>query len=151
MPLRVVTSRIASSSPWQLPYIVPSLAATILTCGQILSGVETQSKGKDKSEASVIIHKYKTQLSTLLQEKTREARWAGVVLVKATVEAGGYEILHISAAWVRGLIGLLGVCAFLSYVSRKFQCGYSRLQKTVFVIELYLERGMAILTDRSTI
>lgn len=57
----------------------------------------------------MLVHKLKSQLSALLQEKAVEARWAAAVLIKASVEVGGWEVLRGSGAWVRGLLGLLGV------------------------------------------
>ncbi len=56
----------------------------------------------------MLVHKFKTQISALLQGRTTEERWAAVVLIKATVEAGGWEVLSGSGAWVRGLLGILG-------------------------------------------
>ncbi|KAL9582600.1 MAG: hypothetical protein Q9212_003205 [Teloschistes hypoglaucus] len=47
-------------------------------------------------------------LSTLLQDKCREARWSAVVLVKAIIEAGGWSVLRESEKWVRPLLGLIG-------------------------------------------
>lgn len=62
---------------------------------------------KQGNDVSVIVHRFKTQLSTLLQDRTVEGRWAAVVLVKATIEAGGVEVLSKSNAWVRNLLGIL--------------------------------------------
>jgi hypothetical protein len=55
------------------------------------------------------VHKLKTQISSLLQGKTAEGRFAAVVLVKGIVEAGGWEILHDSEKWVQGLLSILTV------------------------------------------
>ncbi|KAI4098569.1 MAG: hypothetical protein L6R37_006418 [Teloschistes peruensis] len=107
-PLRSVTQRVALTSVEQLPRIAPSLALTISTCGGLLAEVNGQSHNKNQSDAAVLIHKLKTQLSTLLQDKSREARWSAVVLVKAIIEAGGWSILKESEKWVRPLIGLIG-------------------------------------------
>ena len=108
-PLRSVTRRLACTPVAQLPYLVPSLARTISTCGEVLSSIDEQSQKKAQSEVAVLVHQLGTQISTLLQDRTKEARWSAVVLVKATIEAGGWSILQGSAKWVRALLGLIGV------------------------------------------
>jgi hypothetical protein len=64
---------------------------------------------KDTSEASVLIHKLKTQISTLLQSRNVEQRYAATTLVKAVTDVAGWDILKGSDAWVRGLLLILGV------------------------------------------
>ncbi|KAL8785833.1 MAG: hypothetical protein Q9213_003140 [Squamulea squamosa] len=107
--LRSVTRRLTSTPAAQLPYVAPSLACTLSTCGEILGIVDEQSQKKSHPEAFVLVHKIQTQISTLLQDRSKEARWAAVILVKATVEAGGWSILRDSDKWVRVLLGLIGV------------------------------------------
>ena len=107
--LRAIIQRLTSTPPKQLPYIVPYLANAVTSCADQLSEPESHSKAKDGSDAAVLVHKYKTQISTLLQEKILESRWAAVVLIKATIEVGGWEVLHGVGPWTRGLIGILGV------------------------------------------
>lgn len=109
-PLRAITQRLTSTPPKQLPYIVPYLANALTGCADQFSEPQSHSRAKDGSDAAVLVHKYKTQISTLLQEKSVECRWAAVVLIKATVEVGGWEVLHETGPWTRGLIGILGVC-----------------------------------------
>ena len=109
-PLRAITQHLTSTPPKQLPYIVPYLANALTSCADQLSEPESHGKAKDGSDTAVLVHKYKTQISTLLQEKNVECRWAAVVLIKATVEVGGWEVLHGIGPWTQGLIGLLGVC-----------------------------------------
>ena len=109
VPLRLVTQRLASTPVAQLPRIVPFLAATISTHGSMLREVNLQSQKKHSSESIVVVHKLKTQLTTLLQNESKEARWAAIVLIKAMVEVGGVGFLQNSGNWVRSLLGLLGV------------------------------------------
>lgn len=71
-----------------------------------MSSTQT-SNAKTSSEASVAVHKYKTLLSTLLQDRTIQGRWSAIVLIKATIEVGGWETLQKSLPWVRGLLGIL--------------------------------------------
>jgi hypothetical protein len=46
-------------------------------------------------------------LSTLLQDRTIHGRWSAIVLIKATIEVGGWETLQKCLPWVRGLLGIL--------------------------------------------
>lgn len=108
-PLRSVTRRLTSTPVAQLPYIAPSIAYTISTCGEVLRSIEEPNQKKSQSELSVLVHKFRTQISTLLQDRSKEARWAAVVLLKATIEAGGWSVLRSSDKWVRALLGLIGV------------------------------------------
>lgn len=108
-PLRSVTQLLATTPVQDLPKTVPFLASTISTCGAFLKEVDAQSQTKGSSEESVVRYKLKTQISTLLQDGGKEAQWAAVVLVKATVEAGGSSVLQASGSWVRALLRFLGV------------------------------------------
>lgn len=103
--LRALTFRISSTPTLQLPQHVPAIAASLAICKALLSCPASSSK--TASEASVAVHKYRTFLSTLLQDRTIQGRWAAIVLVKSTIEIGGWETLHNSGPWVRGLLGIL--------------------------------------------
>lgn len=102
--LRALSFRISSTPPKQLPNVAAQIAGSIWNCRDLLS---TPSDAKQTTEASTTAHRFKTQLSTLLQDRTIEGRWAAVVLVKATIEAGGAEVLSKSNPWVRNLLGIL--------------------------------------------
>ena len=108
-PLRVVTQRLSSTPSRQLSHVVPYLANTIAQCGQAFTVPTKEGQVVGGSENAVLVHKLKTQLSALLQAKGLEARYAAVILIKATVEVGGWSILQGSGAWVRGLTSVLGV------------------------------------------
>lgn len=105
--LRVITQRLTVTPPWQLPHIVPYLASTIPSCAKVLQNPSSPGQTNDGSEIAVVIHKFKTRISTLLAEKSPQAQWAAVVLIKSTVESGGLEVLRASGAWIRGLLGIL--------------------------------------------
>lgn len=104
--LRALSFRISSTATAQLPQHVPAIAASLSTCRTLLSSTQT-SNAKTSSEASVAVHKYRTLLSTLLQDRTIQGRWSAIVLIKATIEVGGWETLQKSLPWVRGLLGIL--------------------------------------------
>ncbi|KAJ5903392.1 hypothetical protein N7504_005775 [Penicillium tannophilum] len=105
--LRAVTHRLATTPVEQLPSIAAFLATSLTDCAELLSAPQAQKSGKTESDHSVQIHKLKTRLATLLQDRTIEGRWTAVVLVKATVEAGQWEILRGYEPIVRGLISIL--------------------------------------------
>ena len=102
--LRSVTLRLSSTPAWQLPHVAPVLAGRISESGWLLS-VQSSELSAD---AGVLVHKLKTQTSTLLQDKSSQARWTGVVLAKAIIEAGGYQVLQDVGPWMRSMITLLG-------------------------------------------
>lgn len=108
-PLRVVTQRLSSTPSRQLPHIAPYLATTITQCGSTFATPASGGQAVGGSESTIIFHKFKTQLSALLQDKSPEARYAAVILIKATVGVGGWNVLQGAGAWVRGLISILGV------------------------------------------
>ncbi|CAK7564496.1 MAG: hypothetical protein SEPTF4163_002390 [Sporothrix epigloea] len=105
--LRLLSRKLAATSPVDLPPLCPILVGHILRCGELLStSVEHQGKS-NASEASVHVHKLKTQIVTLLLGKTPQGRYAGIVLAKAVVDVGGWESLRTAEPWVRGLLSLL--------------------------------------------
>ena len=122
-PLRAITVRLSSTPPKQLPHIASFLANDIGRCAAELSTPNSQSK--NGSESAILVHKLKTQISALLQGKHAEERWSAVVFVKATVEAGGWEVLQGSGPWVRGMLTILGVrvVPFDSYGLSQYDIG----------------------------
>jgi hypothetical protein len=81
----------------------------LLGCQVPLSNPAGNAAKADAPASSVLVHKLKTQLSTLLNGKSPEGRFTAVVLIKTVIEVGGWEILHGAESWVRGLLALLGV------------------------------------------
>lgn len=104
--LRAMTFRISSTPTSQLPQQIPAISASLPRCKDLISSSQLPSS-KDTSESAVAIHKYKTQLSALLQDRTVQGRWIAIVLIKATIEIGGWEVLQKSGPWVRGLLSIL--------------------------------------------
>lgn len=102
--LRALSYRISSTPTAQLPQIAPQIASAIWNCRGLLSA---STDSKQSSEAAIITHKFKTQINTLLSDRTIEGRWAAVVLTKATIEAGGVEVLSKCNVWVKSLLGML--------------------------------------------
>lgn len=114
--LRAVAHRLTTTPVQDLPHLASHLAAAIGDCGRILSAPHSQkATGPDGSNA-IQINKLKARLTSLLQDRTVEGRWTAVVLVKATIEAGQWELLRDSEPWVRGLLGILSVRTLLHTV-----------------------------------
>ncbi|KAL2010423.1 hypothetical protein VTN00DRAFT_6230 [Thermoascus crustaceus] len=106
--LRAVTHRLTTTPVNQLPQIALFLATSLSDCAELLSAPQTQKNGKSDSDNAVQVHKLKSRLVSLLQDRSFEGRWTAVVLVKATVEAGQWEILRGCEPLVRGLLAILG-------------------------------------------
>ncbi|GIK00468.1 hypothetical protein Aspvir_004493 [Aspergillus viridinutans] len=105
--LRAVTHRLTTTPVDQLPQIASFLATSLSDCGELLSATQNQKTGKSESDNAVQIHKLKTRLASLLQDRSFEGRWTAVVLVKATVEAGQWEVLRGCEPLVRNLVAIL--------------------------------------------
>jgi len=107
--LRFLCAQLSSTPPTDLPRLTPSLLRNVLRCRAPLSSAAGNAAKTDTSASSVLVHKLKTQLTTLLNGKTQEGRLVAVILIKAVVEVGGWEVLRGAESWVRGLLALLGV------------------------------------------
>ncbi|KAK9859225.1 hypothetical protein MYU51_016357 [Penicillium brevicompactum] len=105
--LRAITHRLTTTPVEQLPSKASLLATSLNDCAALLSAPQAQKSGKSDNENAVQIHKLKTRLASLLQDRSIEGRWTAVVLVKAAVEAGQWEILRGYEPIVRSLIGIL--------------------------------------------
>ncbi|KAJ6155588.1 Armadillo-like helical [Penicillium chermesinum] len=105
--LRAVAHRLTTTPVEQLPSIASFLATSLSDCADLLSAPQTQKPGKSDSENAIQVHKLKTRLSSLLQDRSVEGRWTAVVLAKAMVEAGQWEVLRGYEPIVRSLIGIL--------------------------------------------
>lgn len=103
--LKQLTFRISSTPVAHLPRVAAQVSASLWACRDLLSS--TAPSTKQSSEDGVTVHRFKTQLSTLLQDRTIEGRWSAVVLVKATIEAGGLEVVSKANGWVKSLLAFL--------------------------------------------
>lgn len=103
--LRAATYRISSTPTQQLPHVVPQIAASLANCRDVLAA--SHESTKSSNETASLVHRLRTTLSSLLQDRTIEGRWAAVILVKTTLEAGGVELLTKSNGWVRSLLAIL--------------------------------------------
>lgn len=115
--LRAINFRLSNTPSTRLQYHVPQICQ-FLTGSKTLLAANEGSRSKTSSEHAVLVHRLKTRLSSLLQDRSIEGRWAAIVLVKAAIEAGGYQMLRDCGAWVRALISILNKQDPLS--SKKF-------------------------------
>lgn len=107
--LRVLCRKLTSVPPAQLPHCLPSLINHVLRCKHPLSTpVDPKAKG-EAAESAMLVNKLKTGITTLLNSRTREARFAAVALVKAAVDVGGWEVLKDVRPWVQGLLSIVQV------------------------------------------
>jgi hypothetical protein len=111
LPLRIVTQRIAASKAEHLPHITGQLAQLVVSSKDILPGQSNAAAAKAIPDFEVVLHKFKTQLSTLLQDRHSTARWTAVALVKTFIGVGGQDALQDCGPWVRSMVGILGVSA----------------------------------------
>lgn len=107
--LRAVTHRLTTTPVQDLPQITSFLATALGDCAELLSSPQPQKIGKNDSDHAVQLHKLKSRLASLLQDRTCEGRWTAVILVKATLEAGQWEVLRGFEPIVRSLIAILAV------------------------------------------
>ena len=118
--LRVVTQRLSNTPSTQLAHVAPILAGNISECRESLSVPQSGTLNKGSPDNAILVHKLKNQLCALLQDRTPHARYAAVILIKAIVEVGNYEILQGTALWIKGLINILGVSSSLTALPNKF-------------------------------
>jgi hypothetical protein len=116
--LRALCHQLSSTPSAQLPYLTPVLLRNVSRCRGPLSSEGVNTSKSDASESSVLVHKFKTQLSTLLYGKSSEGRLCAVVLIKAVVEIGGWDVLRGAESWVRGLLSVLEVRQAVSVASQ---------------------------------
>jgi len=87
---------------------LPELLRQVQRC-QIPLSSSSESTTKSDAPTAVLVHKLKTCLTSFLNGRIPEQRFAAVVLIKAVVEVGGWEVLRTSEPWVRGLLSVLAV------------------------------------------
>ncbi|PTB58812.1 hypothetical protein M431DRAFT_76407 [Trichoderma harzianum CBS 226.95] len=105
--LRVLTRKLTSIPPAQLPHSLPSLIRHVLRCRDALSAPQDPKAKGDASQTAMLVHKLKTSITTHLNGRSREGRFAAIGLIKAAVDVGGWETLRGSEAWVRGLLSIV--------------------------------------------
>jgi hypothetical protein len=111
--LRLLCNQIASSTPGHLLSTAGHLQERLIKSGELFNLHDGSNSKSDNSEAAVLVHKLKTQVSSLLHGKSPENRFVAAVLIKALVDVGGWEVLKGVEPWVRGLQGIITVSSRL--------------------------------------
>ncbi|OAA56452.1 Armadillo-type fold domain containing protein [Cordyceps fumosorosea ARSEF 2679] len=104
--LRVLCRKLTTIPPNLLPHQLPALTHNVLRCKDVLSA-QHDAKVKEDASISALVHKFKRSITTLLEGRSREGRFAAVVLIKAVVDVGGWEILRTAGPWVNGLLSIV--------------------------------------------
>jgi len=107
--LRVLCRRLVSTPTEELPRLCPVLVGLVLRCGGPLSAVPGAGAKDKASEASMLVHKLRTHITTLLNGRTASGRFVAICLIKAVIDVGGWESLRVSDSWIRGLISAMQV------------------------------------------
>lgn len=100
--LRAVANRLTVTAVDDLPRIAGLLAAQLANCSLNLQFADSKA-----NTASVAVHKLKTRINSLLQEKSIAGRFTGAVLVKASIDNGGENVLRVTESWARGLLNCM--------------------------------------------
>ncbi len=108
-PLRTVTDLLSNSPTEQLPNLIHQLIAGVQASRSVICASGHSKGSNDGSTEAVTLHKFRTQLNSLLAGRSPEGRWAAIVLIKTTLELGSWEVLHDSGPWVRQLLDILRV------------------------------------------
>lgn len=111
--LRVLCHQLSSTPVAQLPQITPLLLRNVVRCRAVVSAPSGNAAKSDASETSVLVHKLKTHVSTLLHGKSTEGKFVAVVLIKGLIDIGGWEVLRGAEPWARGLLAIISVNIFL--------------------------------------
>ncbi|KAI9807366.1 MAG: hypothetical protein M1833_000109 [Piccolia ochrophora] len=107
-PAWLATVILSTTPTEQLPPVVPYLCKVLHSQKNAYVPPGSHASDDNGPKSMAFAHEYKTRLSTLLQGRSVEGRWAAVVLIKTTIELGGWEILRACEPWVRGLVIILG-------------------------------------------
>ena len=101
--LRSVTHRLNSTPVQDLPNISFYLSTAIRRC---LDSAHASSS-KDLHDRAQLIHKLKTKIGSLLQDRSPAGRLAGIVLAKAFIEAPRTISSSVFESWSRTSLGNL--------------------------------------------
>ena len=100
--LRATTQRLVNTPTDELPRIAGFLASSLANCATILNGESVKA-----SESVAPLHRLRTRLSALLQDRAAPGRLSAAIIIKSVVEVStSTESTHWET-WARGLIGCL--------------------------------------------
>ena len=110
--LRSIAATLASVPDASLPPEIPPIISTLYSTPSVLEAVFLRigNSAKHEPDLSILLHKYKTRISSLLQSRSPQGRWAAVALVKASIESSPEALGTWAKTWVPLVTALLGVC-----------------------------------------
>lgn len=113
LPLRRITSVLTSAPESELPRHAPALA-NLLSSSPVIDAATAISanpapRRQQAEEATMLLNKFKTRVSALLQSRNPQARWCGLVLAKCAVESSFEALASWGGTWVRLMLGLITV------------------------------------------
>lgn len=100
--LRAAAQRLTTTPTEDLPRVASFIALSLANCSAVLNGEAIKS-----NESSVSLHKLRTKLSSLLQDRTSAGRSTAAIVIKSFAEASRPTESAIWESWARGLIGCL--------------------------------------------
>ena len=101
--LRAIATRLTITPVQDLPRVSGFLASSLAQCSLESHFTEKKSTGS----ASVAVHKLKTRVASLLQDRTVAGRLTAAALIKAIVDNGSSNVLSAAEVWARGLVTCL--------------------------------------------
>ena len=101
--LRSITHRLNSTPVHDLPNISFYLSTAVRRC---LDSVQSP-RSKDVNDRASWIHKLKTKIGSLLQDRSAAGRLAGAILAKSFIEAPRTVSSSVFESWSRTLLGNL--------------------------------------------
>ncbi|KAI1268639.1 rRNA processing/ribosome biogenesis-domain-containing protein [Xylariaceae sp. FL1019] len=105
--LQAICRRLAATKVEQLPAILPVLLKDIARCRDSLSRPPETNASSHTADITVLVHKLKTHISSLLNGRVSQGHFVGAALAKAVAESGGWESLRASGPWINSLIAIL--------------------------------------------
>lgn len=107
--LRLLCRQLTSADPQELVGVLQSLAAYVVACREALSGASDGAAKGEEAETRSLVHKLKTQITSLVTGRSPEGRFVAVCLIKAAIDVGGWQTLQASEPWIRGLLAVVTV------------------------------------------
>lgn len=108
LALRTVANLLTNTSDAELPAQTP-LIASALYSAPILTAGFNPAKKQHAEDSTALLHKLKTRVSALLQSRSPQARYAGVVVVKCAFETCPEALTAWGPTWIKLLVPLLNV------------------------------------------
>lgn len=107
--LRTITTILLTAPELALPSHIPTIAGQLYGSPVLDAALSLASGTTGSDDAVVLLNKFKTRVTTLLQCRVSQARWCGVVLAKCAVESSSEALAAWGEVWSKLLMGLVTV------------------------------------------